>query len=100
MSARGSRSTASATNGVFRGSVVARDGVSEFGRTSISLIVRVIEGTLERHRYETELEHQNDQLEKFASRISHDLRNPLTVADEYLELANETGGDEYFMMLC
>ena len=48
--------------------------------------MRVIEGTLERHRYETELEHQNNQLEKFASRISHDLRNPLTVADEYLEL--------------
>ena len=28
--------------------------------------------------------------------ISHDLRNPLTVADGYLELANETGDDEYF----
>ena len=35
-------------------------------------------------------------MSEFASVISHDLRNPLTVADGYLELANETGDDEYF----
>ncbi|MFB6166113.1 MAG: histidine kinase N-terminal 7TM domain-containing protein [Haloarculaceae archaeon] len=34
-----------------------------------------------------ELERQNDQLEDFASIVSHDLRNPLNVAQGYAELA-------------
>jgi signal transduction histidine kinase len=71
-------------------------GFSELDRSFIDLLVRGIESTLERHRYETELERQNDQLGEFASVISHDLRNPLTVADGYLEMASETGDDEYF----
>lgn len=71
-------------------------GLSEFERSFVDLTVRGIESTLERHKHETELERQNDQLEEFASVISHDLRNPLTVADGYLELASETGDDEYF----
>ncbi|GAA0657273.1 hybrid sensor histidine kinase/response regulator [Salarchaeum japonicum] len=40
---------------------------------------------------ERELTRQNDRLEEFASVVSHDLRNPLTVADGYLDLARETG---------
>ena len=69
---------------------------SELERSAIGLVVRGIESTLERHRYETELERQNEQLGEFASVISHDLRNPLTVANGYLELANETTDNEYF----
>jgi PAS domain S-box-containing protein len=34
-----------------------------------------------------ELERQNDQLENVASIVSHDLRNPLNVADGHLEMA-------------
>ena len=37
------------------------------------------------------LERQNDRLEEFASVLSHDLRNPLTVARGRLELAEEEG---------
>jgi signal transduction histidine kinase len=37
-----------------------------------------------------ELERQNERLEEFVSIVSHDLRNPLTVADGNLELAQET----------
>jgi len=55
-----------------------------------------IESALERRKYETELERQNNQLGEFASVISHDLRNPLTVTDGYLELVSETVDDEYF----
>ncbi|MBX0297624.1 ATP-binding protein [Haloarcula nitratireducens] len=44
----------------------------------------------ERERYRTELERQNQRLEQFASMVSHDLRNPLTVAQGRLELARET----------
>ncbi|UPV76356.1 PAS domain S-box protein (plasmid) [Halorussus limi] len=43
----------------------------------------------ERKRRERELERKNDSLEKFASVVSHDLRNPLTVAEGRLELARE-----------
>jgi len=69
---------------------------SELERSFVDLLVRGVESTLERHKYETELERQNDQLGEFAGVISHDLRNPLTVADGFLELASETGDDEYF----
>ncbi|AFK19592.1 PAS domain S-box protein [Haloferax mediterranei ATCC 33500] len=38
---------------------------------------------------ERELARQNEQLESFASAVSHDLQNPLNVAMGYLELAQE-----------
>ncbi|NHN48329.1 GAF domain-containing protein [Halostella sp. JP-L12] len=40
---------------------------------------------------ERELARQNEQLDEFASVVSHDLRNPISVADGYLELAREEG---------
>lgn len=48
----------------------------------------------ERKRRERQLEHQNEQLERFASVVSHDLRNPLTVADGNLTLAQDRATDE------
>jgi signal transduction histidine kinase len=44
----------------------------------------------ERERYREELERQNRRLEQFASMLSHDLRNPLNVAQGRLALARET----------
>jgi signal transduction histidine kinase len=43
----------------------------------------------DREQYRTELERQNERLEQFASMVSHDLRNPLTVAQGRIELALE-----------
>lgn len=43
----------------------------------------------ERKRYELELERQNEQLERVASVISHDLRNPLNVAKGHVQMAQE-----------
>jgi PAS domain S-box-containing protein len=40
-------------------------------------------------RRERELEQQNEQLDQFASLVSHDLRNPLSISDGYVELAKE-----------
>lgn len=43
----------------------------------------------ERQRRKRELERQNEQLDQFASLVSHDLRNPLNVADGYVELIED-----------
>jgi PAS domain S-box-containing protein len=45
----------------------------------------------ERKRREDELRRRNEQLEQFASVVSHDLRNPLGIAKGYVELVGETG---------
>jgi PAS domain S-box-containing protein len=50
----------------------------------------------ERKRREEELERTNERLEQFASVVSHDLKNPLAVAEGSLEAARETGGDVHF----
>ena len=49
----------------------------------------------EQKERERELRRQNERLDEFASIVSHDLRNPLTVASGYLDLARETtDGDD------
>jgi PAS domain S-box-containing protein len=49
----------------------------------------------DQRRRERDLEQQNDQLEQFASIVSHDLRNPLTVAQGRLKLASEECDSEH-----
>lgn len=44
---------------------------------------------------EERLERQNEKLEEFANVVSHDLRNPLSVADARLELARDEGDSEH-----
>lgn len=44
---------------------------------------------------ERELERQNERLAEFAGIVSHDLRNPLSVADGYLELVREDCDSEH-----
>lgn len=72
------------------------DQFSEIEQSFVDLVTRGVESTLERHKHDVELERQNEQLQEFSGVISHDLRNPLTVANGYLELACETGDAEYF----
>ena len=45
---------------------------------------------------EEELRRQNERLDEFANVVSHDLRNPLGIAQGYLELARESGDDKAF----
>ncbi|MFC7203289.1 ATP-binding protein [Haloferax namakaokahaiae] len=60
---------------------------SNFGTT-----VRFADVT-DREQYRRELERQNDRLDSFAGMVSHDLRNPLNVAQGRLELSLEEHGD-------
>jgi PAS domain S-box-containing protein len=50
----------------------------------------------ERTERERQLERKNEQLEEFASLVSHDLKTPLSVASGNLHLARETGDEQYF----
>jgi len=49
----------------------------------------------EREEYRRELEQQNDRLEQFAGMISHDLRNPLTVAQGRVAFLREEDDNEH-----
>lgn len=48
----------------------------------------------ERKEAERELERENERLDRFASVLSHDLRNPLNVAQGRLQLAREQNGTD------
>ncbi|WP_254762153.1 PAS domain S-box protein [Natrinema marinum] len=68
-------------------------GVTEFSMGLLPLEDGEFAGTVhafrnitERVTYREELERQNERLEKFASLVSHDLRNPLNVAQGHLDL--------------
>jgi PAS domain S-box-containing protein len=56
---------------------------------NIAAALEQVEQTEQLRAREQELMRQNDRLEAFASVVSHDLRNPLNVADGRLELARE-----------
>ena len=53
------------------------------------LLHRAIRYGLERHHQQQELRRQNERLERFAHVVSHDLRNPLGVAQGRIELIDD-----------
>jgi PAS domain S-box-containing protein len=57
---------------------------------TIERFVAINSDISERKAYEEQLERQNEQLEEFASVVSHDLRNPLNVATSRLKMARES----------
>jgi signal transduction histidine kinase len=52
-----------------------------------------------RERYRRELERQNERLERFASVVSHDLRNPLTVASGRVQILREERDDDHLAVV-
>ncbi|RKS82579.1 PAS/PAC sensor hybrid histidine kinase [Haloarcula quadrata] len=57
--------------------------------------LKQVEGTEQLRDRERDLEHHNDRLEAFTSVVSHDLRNPLNVAQGRLQLAREQYESEH-----
>ena len=64
---------------------------SEWERTLVDLMSRWVSYELQRQQVTERLAEQNEQLERFASIVSHDLRNPLSIIEGYVEQAIETG---------
>lgn len=72
--------------------IAGAPSVAAFDREDLvlgKLLAKSIAVALDQLEHESELARQNQRLEQFASFISHDLRNPLTVAEGNLELARE-----------
>ena len=60
----------------------------------VTLLIPEGRDITERKARERELERKNERLEAFTSAVSHDLKNPLSVADGSLDLYRETGREE------
>jgi signal transduction histidine kinase/DNA-binding response OmpR family regulator len=73
------------------GSRVWSDEEVDIVETVTELITRAVE----RRQQQRQLQRQNERLEQFASVVSHDLRNPIAVADGWLDLARQ-GNEEGF----
>jgi PAS domain S-box-containing protein len=67
---------------------------SDAARMLVRVTSKWMSYELERTQRTAELKRTNERLEEFASVVSHDLRNPLTVADGHLELAREEADSE------
>jgi signal transduction histidine kinase len=81
----------------FAGDDPRAETFTEAERTFVELLTRWVSYELDQRAVNEELERQNDRLSEFASIVSHDLRNPLSVAAGRLELARETGADRHLV---
>ena len=88
--------------GGWRGEAVGlrKDGSTFPQELSLSLtederVICVVRDVAERREYERELEQRNERLAEFASVVSHDLRNPLRVAEGRVDLLREDHDEEH-----
>ena len=63
--------------------------------SSVALVVGAVRWSSHRDARETDLRRRNERLDQFASVVTHDLRNPLNVAQMRLELAREGHGTDH-----
>ncbi|MFB6192172.1 MAG: nitrogen regulation protein NR(II) [Haloarculaceae archaeon] len=59
-------------------------------------MVAMLRDVSDRVRHRRELEETVERLDRFASLVSHDLRNPVSVIKGHVTLARETGDPEHF----
>ncbi|ESP88674.1 PAS domain-containing protein [Candidatus Halobonum tyrrellensis] len=70
-----------------------------FDETEVTMfrsLAAAVEAALTRADREQQLTRQNERLEEFSRVVAHDLRNPISVAEGFLELARETGDPDHF----
>jgi K+-sensing histidine kinase KdpD len=80
----------------FAGTDARTEPFSDGEQAVVELMARWVAYELAHRRHTRELRTQTERLHEFASMVSHDLRNPLSVANGYLELAREDGDPEKF----
>ena len=68
---------------------------SDSERSFVEVMARWLSYEYDNREYRRRLEAQNDRLERFASMVSHDLRNPLNVATSHLELLRDEHESEH-----
>jgi len=68
---------------------------TETDRTIVRLVAQWVSYELERQQSTAELRRQNERLDEFASIVSHDLRNPLTVASASVDMARAENDSEH-----
>ncbi|AFK19180.1 HAMP domain-containing histidine kinase [Haloferax mediterranei ATCC 33500] len=73
--------------------LVFEDGMLLVG--SLALVLGAVRWTARRDAREEDLRRRNERLDQFAQVVTHDLRNPLNVAQMRLELAREGHGNEH-----
>jgi PAS domain S-box-containing protein len=69
---------------------------SEMDIDLFRILGATVEAAFDRASREETLRRQNERLDEFADMVAHDLRNPLMVADGFLEMAEESGDPEQF----
>ena len=89
--------------GIYQAAATEAAAFSEADRQLAELLADHAVGAISRLERERELEQRaaelarrNERLDQFASVVSHDLQNPLSVARGRLELAESTGDPEHF----
>jgi len=60
----------------------------------LRILAASVSAAMVRVEREAELQRQNDRLSEFTGYVSHDLRNPLSVAQGYIDQVKETGNTE------
>lgn len=80
----------------FAGDEPREEPFSNEEETFVELMAEWVSYELFQKRATEQIEQQRDQLEEFASVVSHDLRNPLGIVQGYLDLAEQTGDPEHF----
>ena len=89
--------------GVFQAATIEKEAFDHTDRRLIELLANAAEAAVDRidrerelERRAAQLERRNERLDRFAGRLSHELRNPLSVLASRVWLARETGDDEHF----
>lgn len=71
------------------GSRYAEISTTEISTATDDVVLCLLHDVTDRERRERELEEQNKRLDEFASMLAHELRNPLGIAQVYLNMARE-----------